>query len=138
MNAADHRALYQEYLTLAGEVRVVAHRTDLVEELSGITLALLEISTIHKQASEELERKERIVKLRTLFVLIGLIGLLLLGVLAVAAQDETLTPDASTAVPTEVVPTALPTTDPLELHRRMNRVRGRLTLYRLTKRPVNY
>jgi hypothetical protein len=101
LRASDYKALHQYFIQMAGEVRVIAHRANLDEELSGLSLTLLAISNIYLAASEELERKERIVKDRNWIVGLLIIGVLFLGLFAVAAQEATAVP---TAVSTEVSP----------------------------------
>lgn len=100
LTANDHEVLHQQFLLMAGELRVIGHRTGL-DELASVSLALLEIGNIHKQASIELARKEHMMGLFNRIVIVALIALLL-GVMAVMAQDVTAEP---TAVPTvEVTP----------------------------------
>lgn len=111
MLPSDHAALHQHFIELAGETRTLAHRTDLTELVS-ISLTLLAIGTIHLEASEELARKEHMMRLRNLVILMVVMTALLLGVMAVMAQD-TPTP-AATEVATDTPPTtetpALPPT----------------------------
>ncbi len=105
MKADDHLDLYHQYLTLAGELRVIAHRTGFNEELSGVALALLAMGSIHLEASIELARKDRLMKIyRMLFALIVL-AVLLLGVVSVSAQDVTAEP---TITPVDTTTPALP------------------------------
>lgn len=119
LTAADHKALHEQFLKLAGEMRVIAHRTGLVEELAGVSLTLLEISTIYLQMSQELERRGRIMRLRNYLLFMVIIAMLLLGAVAVSAQDETpaVTDSATlvaTAAPTDSSPTAASTVQPTQ------------------------
>lgn len=107
LKAEDHAVLGEQFLRLAGETRVIAHRSGLDYELASVSLALLEIANVHLEASDELTRKERLMRLRNLGIFIVVMIALLLGVMALMAQDVTAEP---TAVPTvEVTPEPPPT-----------------------------
>lgn len=109
--AADHEALHREFLKLAGEIRVVAHRSGLDDELAGISLSLLEIANIHLQVSVELQRKGKIMRLRMLLMGLLIVAALLVSALVVTAQDVTAEPTAiATEVPAEPPTPALPPT----------------------------
>lgn len=97
LKAEDHAVLGEQFLRLAGETRVIAHRSGLDYELASVSLALLEIANVHLEASDELTRKERLMRLHNLGIFIVVMIVLLLGVMAVMAQDA---PPAATDVPT--------------------------------------
>lgn len=100
-NPDDNAAVGKLFLFLAGEVRVIAHRSGLDSELASVSLALLEIANIHLEASDELTRKERLMRLQRLVIFIAVMVLLLLGVVSAVADD---TPPEVTPVATEVAP----------------------------------
>lgn len=111
LTAADHEALYRLHLKLASDIRVLAHRSGMVEELSGMSLALLEIANIHLEASVQLKRKGKIVRLRTFLMGLLIVAALLVSAFAVTAQDVTAEPTAVVAdVPSEPPTPALPPT----------------------------
>lgn len=113
MSAADHHALYEHYVALAGAIRVLAYHTGYIEDLASVSLAVLEIANIHLEMSHELARRERKMqlrhKLRQVLMLCILVGLLLGMVGMVTAQDN-----PPTAVPTAAPPVD-PTAPPLEV-----------------------
>lgn len=104
MSAADHHALYEHYVALAGAIRVLAYHTGYVEDLASISLAVLEIANIHLEMSHELARKEREMRTRTktsrkeLLIIVWMV-LLTFNVVAITAQD--------------ITPTAAPNNEPL-------------------------
>lgn len=106
----DLDALHRQYLFLAGELRVIAHRSGLDSELASMCLALLEISTIYSQASQKLARKEHLMQFRKFFAALFVSGALMVGV-TVFAQEVTQPAPEPTAVVTDV-PTDVPVEPP--------------------------
>lgn len=94
LTADEHRARYDQYVKLAGDIYLTTHHV-------GVALEVLEIGNIHLQTSVELDRKATLMKQRTVFFILFVLLALLVGVSILHAQDVTPTPPSS---PLDVIP----------------------------------
>lgn len=97
------KQLYSDHIRLAQHIRRMAHAKQ-DADLLGVALEVLELGNNHLILSEELNRKETLMKRFAVLGLLVLLVLLMFGAVVVHAQDATPTPAPVVGSPIDVIP----------------------------------